>query len=79
MRAATMMRGLKARMTRVSFQPYTKPMTTPVRKEEVHWKQIPILSPMPIWILLTSLQSQVLLYKYGLHVSMNYSEDLILA
>ena len=47
--------GLTAMMTSVSFQPYTKPIRKPVKKVENHWKKFASLSPMPSWILFTSL------------------------
>ncbi len=51
-------RGLTARMTNISFQPYTNPMTIPAIKAEIHWKNIPSLSPIPVWIWVTSLGGQ---------------------
>ena len=49
-------RGLTERMTSVSNHPYMKPMTIPARKAHIHWKNVPILSPNPSWILFTSLK-----------------------
>lgn len=48
--------GLIERMTRVSFQPLTKPMTKPVMKVVNDWMSIPSLSPMPSLIFKMSLK-----------------------
>ena len=49
--ADTPNRGLMDRMTRVSFQPFTKPMMKEAKKVVKDWMRVPILSPMPSWIL----------------------------
>ena len=52
--------GPTAKITNVNFQPKTKPMTIPVIAVLNHWKKLPILSPIPDKILLTSSASRVL-------------------
>ena len=49
--------GAKARMTKVSFHPYMKPIIIPAIKQKNHWKKFPILSPIPSVTLFTSLKS----------------------
>lgn len=44
-------KGLTARMTRVSFQPLTKPMMMPTKKVVRFISSMPSLSPMPSFIL----------------------------
>lgn len=51
-------KGLMERMTRVSFQPLTKPMMKPVKKVVRDWINVPSLSAMPSFILKMSLKRE---------------------
>ena len=54
--AAKNRRGLKDKITNVSFQPLINPIKIPIRNVDVYWTALPSLSPIPSFILLTSLE-----------------------
>lgn len=51
-------RGDVDRVTRVSFQPFIKPITRPIENVDMFWNNRAILSPIPSLILLISLKQQ---------------------
>jgi len=55
--------GLTDKITSVSFHPWANPIVIPARNVEKNCTNIQILSPMPSWMVLISLQITITVKK----------------
>ena len=58
--------GLTDKTTKVSFQPLTKAIITPIINVAINCKQFPHLSPIPSLILFTSLKEKNFYFLFSL-------------
>lgn len=80
--AEAIIRGEVDRVTRVSFQPFTKPITRPIEKVEMFWNNRAILSPIPSLILLMSLKQvnkcSWVIYTSYIRTKLTYCTSILL-